>query len=415
MLTLTYVFKIQPTPEQVAVIENTFDVCRSVWNYALRERKDWSSSRKSDVNSCSIVAEYIIPTDEPYPDYYKQAKNLTQTRKQNPRLGEVHSQVLQQVLRTLDRSFCDMKAKGFGYPRFKNKYRMRSFVYPQLKANCVDGNRIKLPQLGWVEFNRSRDIPEGFIPKQARIIRKASSYYISISLQTDVDVPSPFPHGHPVGLDLGFDKFVATSDGEEIKRPRFLKSLQRELKLLQRRLRNKKKGSRNRHKLNQKIARLHEKISDTRKDWHFKLAHRLCDDAGMIFVENLNVRSWQRGMLSKHTADAGFGQFIQILQWVCWKRDVYFAKVDKDGTSQECSQCGAHTGKKTLDVRVHHCPECGYIGLRDVVSAEVVRNRGLSAVGHIVDIKENVCGEDATGIRLKASLVGTRRNRKSHP
>ncbi|WP_443029222.1 helix-turn-helix domain-containing protein [Spirulina sp. CS-785/01] len=65
----------------MAIIENIIDVCRTVWNYALRERKDWSASRKSDVNSCSIIAEYIIPRDEPYPDYYRQAKQLTQARK----------------------------------------------------------------------------------------------------------------------------------------------------------------------------------------------------------------------------------------------------------------------------------------------------------------------------------------------
>ncbi|MFP4134952.1 MAG: hypothetical protein ACLFTJ_12460, partial [Halothece sp.] len=29
-------------------------------------------------------------------------------------------------------------------------------------------------------------------------------------------------------------------------------------------------------------------------------------------------------------------------------------------------------------MRVHHCPECGYVGSRDVVSAEVIRNRGLT-------------------------------------
>jgi len=238
-----------------------------------------------------------------------------------------------------------------------------------------------------------------------------------LSLQLDVDVPQPFPHGHPRGLDLGFDKFVATSDGLEVKRPRFLKSWQRKLKLLQHRLKNKQKGcgrhchfpagiefqqgrqSNNRQKLNQKIARLHQRISDVRKDWHFKLAHRLCDGVGMIFVEDINFRTWQRGILSKHSADAGFGQFVNIVQWVCWKRDVYLAKVNKDGTSQECSQCGAHTGKKTLDVRVHHCPECGYTSSRDVVSAEVIRNRGLSDLGQGLDIKEIACGGDLTGTK----------------
>ncbi|MFW6264270.1 MAG: RNA-guided endonuclease InsQ/TnpB family protein [Cyanobacteriota bacterium] len=418
MLTLTYEYKLQVTKQQSLLIEQTLDVCRSVWNFALRERKDWLNSRKSSVNACSIHCEYIISVDEPFPGYHQQAKNLTQAKKSNERLRSVNAQVLQQVLRTLDRAFSDMQAKGFGFPRFKNKYQIRSYVYPQLGKDIIRGNQVKLPQLGWVKFRKSRDIPEGFNIKQARIVRKASGYFVLLSLQLDVDIPQPFPHGHPLGLDLGFDKFVATSDGEEIKRPRFLKTLQRKIKLLQRRLRNKKKGSNNRAQLNQKIARLHQRISDTRKDWHFKLAHHLCDGeplavdgfpgiskvanpkgAGMIFVEDINFRSWQRGMLSQHAADAGFGQFVEILQWVCWKRDVYFAKENKDGTSQECSQCGAHTGKKTLNVRVHHCPECGYIGPRDVVSAEVVRNRGLSAVGLIVDIKENACGDGLTGAK----------------
>ncbi|WP_445974429.1 transposase [Okeania hirsuta] len=75
-----------------------------------------------------------------------------------------------------------------------------------------------------------------------------------------------------------------------IERPKFLTKLQSELTLLQRRLKLKSKPSVNRYKLNQKIARLHQKISDTRKDFHFKLAHHLCDQAGMIFVEDLDFR-----------------------------------------------------------------------------------------------------------------------------
>ena len=61
MLTLTYEFKLIPNKKQIEVIENTLDVCRSVWNYALRERKDWLKSRKSPVNACSLIQEYIIP------------------------------------------------------------------------------------------------------------------------------------------------------------------------------------------------------------------------------------------------------------------------------------------------------------------------------------------------------------------
>jgi putative transposase len=412
MLTMTYEYKLQPTTEQMATIEQTLDVCRSVWNFALRQRKDWCNSRKSPVNACSISTEYIISADEPFPDYHKQAKQLTEAKKQYPQLKTVHSQVLQQTLRTLDRAWDDMRARGFGLPRFKNKYRMRSFVFPQLGKDLIRDNAIKLPQLGWVRWRQSRPIPEGFEVKQARIVRKASGYFVMLSLQLNVDVPSPMPHGHPRGLDLGYDKFVATSDGEEIKRARFLKTLQRKLKLLQRRLKNKQKGSHNRHKLNQKIARLHQRISDTRKDWHFKLAHHLCDGAGMLFVEDINFVSWQRGMLSQHSADAGFGQFVNILEWVCFRRDVYFAKVNKNGTSQTCPNCGTYTGKKTLDIRFHHCHECQYTTTRDVAASQEVRNRGLSALGH--SVLENVCGLEATGSIGHGILVGTVRSRKSN-
>jgi putative transposase len=166
-----------------------------------------------------------------------------------------------------------------------------------------------------------------------------------------------------------------------VDRPRFLSSLYRKLKLLQRRLKHKKKGSNNRHKLNRKIARLHQRISDTRKDWHFKLAHKLCDGAGMIFVEDIDFRVWAKGLFGKHTLDAGFGQFINILKWVCWKRGVYFGKVNKDYTSQVCPQCDAHTGKKELKDRVHSCQSCGYTTHRDVAAAQIVRNRGISLGG----------------------------------
>ena len=147
----------------------------------------------------------------------------------------------------------------------------------------------------------------------------------------------------------------------------------------------------------------------------------------MIFVEDINFGSWQRGMLSSSSAEAAFGQFVNILQWVCWKTDTYFAKVDKNGTSQTCPNCGGLTGKKTLDVRVHNCFDCGYTTTRDVAAAQEIRNRGVNAMqrglggfpherlhqdalGH--SVLENVCGLDATGSIGNGILVGTGRNRK---
>ena len=42
------------------------------------------------------------------------------------------------------------------------------------------------------------------------------------------------------------------------------------------------------------------------------MAHKLCDDAGMVFVEDINFQTWTKWMLGKHTLDGGFGQFLTM-------------------------------------------------------------------------------------------------------
>jgi len=86
MLALTYEFKIKPTKEQIKDIENILNVCRQVWNYAGRERKDWVNSRKCRVDACSVECELLVKADEPFPNYQIQAKRLTEAKKKNPRL-----------------------------------------------------------------------------------------------------------------------------------------------------------------------------------------------------------------------------------------------------------------------------------------------------------------------------------------
>ncbi len=412
---MTWEFKLEPSPEQIAEIDRILEVCRNVWNFALRERKDWLNSRKSPVNACSIVAEYMLAADTPFPNYHVQAKRLTAAKSDYSELQTVNAQALQQVLRTLDRAFEDMKSKGCGFPRFKKRGRMRSFVFPQMLKNCVSGEGIKLPQLGLVRVRWSREMSELFQVKQARIVRKASGYFVMLSLQADVNIPTSMPHGHPVGIDVGLEYFLSTSDGEQVKRPRFFDELHRKLTLLQRRLKTKQKGSANWRSLQKKIARVHQRIADTRKDWHFKLAHHLCNQAGMIFVEDLDFRIMAKGMLGKHMLDAGLGQFVnQVLPWVCLKRAVFYGKVDAYGTSQECPDCGAGV-KKNLSVRVHQCPECGSTKPRDIAAAQVICTRGQRGI-------ENACGVEAAGaevtqsswLALKQEIFGVTQRISSH-
>jgi len=384
MLNLTYSYRIYPDASQSAQMLDWLEQSRRVYNYALAERKDWINSRSSQVNTCSIRSEYIIPANTPYPNYYAQKRNLTQARKEIPELDAVHSQVLQETLARLDKSFRFMQERGFGFPRFKKYGQMRSLLFPQFKANPLTGWQIKLPKIGALPINLHRPIPEGFVVKQVRVVKKASGWYAMLVLQIKASIPDAIPLGNSIGIDLGLEKFLAVSTGKLVARPKFFVELQSKLKWLQRQLKDKVKGSSNYRKAQHKIRQLHEHIHNTRREFHFQVAHQLCNGVGMVFAEDLNLKATSRGMLAKHCLDAGWGGFLEILEWICKKRGVYFAKVDPNGTSQTCPNCGVHTGKKELKERVHHCNECGYQTDRDVAAAQVVMQRGLAAVGQTV-------------------------------
>ena len=398
MITVTYEFKLKPTKQQSEEMQHILDVCRSVWNYALRERKDWSASRKCSINACSLRQEYIMSADAPYPNYFHQAKALTQAKKSSGLLKSVNAQVLQQTLKTLDRAHADMKKKGFGFPRFKRPNRMRSFVFPQLGKNPLGEGTVTLPSIGKVKFRQSRPYPEGFAVKQARVVKRASGFYLMLSFQADMSVPDVPLTGHFVGADVGLEYFLSTSDGLQIARPKFFVSMQRKLKLLQRRLKGKQLGSANWKRQQRKIAQLHERIANTRKDFHYKAAHKLCDGADVVAAEKLNLVGLSRGFLGKHMLDAGHGQFLnQILPWVCFKSGVGLVSVPAAGTSQECPQCG-RIAKKDISVRWHQC-ECGCSMPRDIASGIVIRDR---AVGRTV--LENACRDDLTGAVASAAV-----------
>ena len=123
----------------------------------------------------------------------------------------------------------------------------------------------------------------------------------------------------------------------------------------------------------------------------------------MIFVEDINFKAWAKGMFGKHTLDAAYGQFFNILSYVCWKRDVFFLKVNKDYTSQTCPNCNAITGKKDLSERIHRCLECGYTTHRDVAAAQVIVKRGISAVGQPVE-HQIASGGVLSGVSSNTSL-----------
>jgi putative transposase len=391
MLTLNYTYRLYPDNSQVELLNEWLETCRISYNYALRELKDWIASRKCPIDRCSLESEYIMAANYPFPGYHEQQNNLPVAKEKFPRLAAVPSQVLQTNIRRLHDAWDFFQKRGYGFPRFKKFGQMKSLLFPQFRSNPLTGWRsvqgakvtsahnplqIKLPKLGNVQINLHRPIPDGFVIKQVRVLKKAKGWFVVVNIQSDIEIPLAVPHGHFIGLDVGLLSYCTTSDGFVEPGRKFFKTEYRRLKVLQRRLSKKTKRSVNYLKARLKVEKQHNHIAFKRKDYQFKLAHKLCDMADSIFVEDIDFRIMAKGFLGKHTIDASFGQFRSILQYVGWRRGKFVAEVDHKGTSQTCPNCRASVRKELSD-RIHSCLECNYEVDRDIASAQELCNRGI--------------------------------------
>ncbi|MGK7893225.1 MAG: RNA-guided endonuclease InsQ/TnpB family protein [Xenococcus sp. (in: cyanobacteria)] len=416
---LNYSYRIYPDAQQQESLNEWLDICRASYNYALRELKDWIASRKCQIDRCSLESEYIMSADYPFPGYHQQQNNLPKAKKEFPRLKQVPSQVLQTNIRRLHDAWDFFQKRGYGFPRFKKFGQIKSLLFPQFKANPITGWQIKLPKLGFIPINLHRPIPDGFMVKQVRVLKKAKGWFAVVSIQSDVDIPEPTLHGHCIGIDVGLLSYLCTSDNFVERPSKFFKQSYRRLKVLQKRLSKKTKSSANYEKARKKVEAMHNHIAWQRKDYQFKLAHKLCEMADTIFLEDCDFRIMAKGFLGKHTLDAAFGQFRQILKYVGKRRGVFVDEVDHRGTSQTCPNCRSEV-KKELSDRFHVCHECGY-GVhepvnRDLASAQEICNRGIEKhstqglwgkeIGYQVGLSGAFCLDKWHGVAIPSSDVG---------
>lgn len=387
---LTYQYKLNPNSEQAATMALWGELLRRHWNYALGQRLDWLNRTRSPVDRCSLVLEPIgeIPRRV---DYYTQASELRATKELFPEYKNIYADCQQQNLMRLDKAWKrwlvpDKNGKRGGRPRFKKRGDICSFTFPRvnaLKAGAhLTGNRLKLSRIGEIEVVLHRPIPDGFSLKQATLVSKADGWYVSFSLE-DGTVPEVLPVNEiksAVGIDVGLEKFLATSDGQAVRIPQFYRKSQQQLARPQRQLARMEKGSSNYQRQANKVARLHLHIARQRKDFHYQVAHWLCSLYDLIAFEDLNIKGLARTRLAKSILDAAWGAFLNILQAVAVKRGKWAKEGNARGTSIECSSCGERV-EKTLKDRVHNCPNCGLVIDRDVNSGINILNRVQRTLG----------------------------------
>ncbi len=354
---LSFRFRLYPTKQQAALLDETLSGCCELYNAALQERRDaWRINRES-IN------------------FAGQSAQLVEIKQVRPELNGIYSQVLQDTLRRVDKTFksffgrVQRKAKA-GFPRFRSCSRYDSFTYPQLGFS-VQGSHLCLSKIGKVKIKLHREI-EGKI-KTLTIKREAGRWFACFSVEVE---GQPLPvRTESVGVDVGLLSFATLSDGTEIDNPRYYREGQKHLRIVQRKVARRKKGSHRRRKAVQLLQRAHAHVSNQRTDFHHKISRWLVNEYGLIVVEELNVKGLASGMLAKSVNDAGWSAFIAKLLYKAENAGRELMRVDPRGTSQTCL-CGAST-PKTLSQRWHQCSACGLSANRDHVSAQIILARGL--------------------------------------
>ncbi|MCZ7567249.1 MAG: transposase [Ardenticatenaceae bacterium] len=353
-------FRLVPTSAQEQTFRQYAGACRWVWNEMLRERKEtYKATGKS-------------------PSMYAQMRRLTEL-KQRPEtswLNDVHSQVLQEPIKNLQRAFVNFFEKRARYPKFKSKRRgLGSFSFPQNIK--VEGNRVWLPKIGWVRFRKSREVA-GTI-KRATISHQASGWYVSILCEIETPPPEPvLPTDQTtVGVDLGLNDFAVLSTGERIPNPRHLRKLERKLAHAQRAKSRKRKGSCRSRKQAHKVARLHEQVANARADFLHKLSHRLTSENQAVIAEDLSVKGLARTRLAKSVHDAGWGEFLRQLAYKAEWTGKMFHRIDRFFPSSKLHMACGTLNDLSLSDRMFECQGCRALLDRDLNAALNIKHRGL--------------------------------------
>jgi putative transposase len=309
--------------------------------------------------------------------YEDQAATLTLEKKEGKWQG-IFSQVLQDVLRRLDKSF-----KAFfrrvkagekpGYPRFKGRGWYKSFTYPQAGFK-IEGSKLTLSKIGTIRIFKHREV-EGKI-KTCTIKKDLLGHWYAVLVAEIEDAPAVEPTT-TIGVDVGLKSLITTSTGESIQYPRYYVQLEEKLAAAQRSLSRKKKGSANRRKAKAKVAKISKRIQNLRDEFLNQVSRKLVDSADLIVFENLNILGMLKNHhLAKHIQDHAWGKLIQFTQSKAAKAGKVVELVDARYTSQKCSQCGIMV-PKTLADRTHLCPNCGLEMDRDLNASLNIRTLGL--------------------------------------
>ena len=472
-------FKIHPNKEQVEEINRSFASCKLLWNLsiALKEESKQRYYRKKHKfdefspeiwglsysghydekefktlkdkekklligNPCCKIAyfkktsngkEYTplnsIPIrlfmnaeniDKDAVNYLNRKKLAFYFRENTAKfIGEIETEFKKGFFKSVIKPAYDAAKKGIrGIPKFKGRRdKVETLVNGQPDTIKIKSNGVIVSsKIGLLKV-RGLDRLQGKAPRMAKITRKATGYYLQLTIETDDTIYKE--SDECVGLDMGAVAIFTDDLGRQSEAKRYAKIQKKRLNRLQRQASRQKDNSNNQRKTYAKLARVHEKIARQRKGRNAQLAHKITSEYQSVILEDLKLKNMtaaakpkeredgdgykqngkkRKSGLNKALLDNAIGQLRTFIENKANERGRKIIRVNPKHTSQTCPNCGNIDKANRVSQSKFKCVSCGYEAHADQNAAANILIRGLRdeflrAIGSLIKFPISVIGK----------------------
>ncbi|HET9918649.1 MAG TPA: RNA-guided endonuclease TnpB family protein [Ktedonobacteraceae bacterium] len=396
-----HVIRLNPIPEQEVYFRKACGVARHAYNWALAQwkaaraegkrvsmhdlKRQYNQIKKeqfpwtSEVTKCS-PEQAFADLGAAFTNYWRMKKEGTQPKLKHPRKD----------------------GEEAGFPHFKSKKRDRLSFYLANDKFSVQGYTLRVPKLGKVNISEPLRF-EGKILNGV-ISYRAGWWFVSITVEVQVEDESPSHRGGTVGIDLGVKTLATLSSGEKYENQRHYRRNLRRIKGLSKGLSRKAQGSQNWWKASRKLAKAHYRVACQRRDTLHRMTTHVARTYGLIGLEDLNVK----GMMANHhlaqaVSDASFFEVKRQLLYKAQQHGGYVQLVDRwFPSSKTCHVCGWVKPDLTLAERVWTCEQCRTAHDRDLNAAIMVETEALRLMTGVPGVASSArklaCGAGSAGL-----------------
>ena len=379
--------RLYPNTKQRDQLTQMFGNNRFIWNIMLNMAKQRYQNNPS--------SQFV--------NGYQMDALLKRLKQEYPFLKNSDSSSLQIVNHNLDQAFKMLFKHRGGHPNFKSRRTAKQSYTGKSTISVVAKRYLKLPKLGSIKTSKTNQLTNCKIKRYTVSLEPTGRYYLSLIVD-DPNIQPLEPTGAVVGIDMGVSDLAITSDGYKYPKfeagryeqqatkaqSKFSKRKQRALVRVRQWNHNHKDTKielddySNWQRARQQKARYQAKIANKRKDYLHKITTELVKSYDVIVIEDLKTKNLLKNHhLAKSITNNSWYLFREMLEYKCEWYGKQLVVVSSNYTSQICSNCGYHSGKKPLDIREWTCPKCNTYHDRDINASINILNRGLKELKKI--------------------------------